>query len=259
MQRYILERNFDELVTDTSAALVRLEGEYYHHMHNVLRYKPGSKVYLTDAAGASWVAEIVAYADQAVELRWLADEVKTSELPIQVTIACGLSKGDKLDLIVQKATELGVSSILPFTSRYAVVKWDENKSRKKQERYQKIAREAAEQSHRQHVPDILPATSLQQLPGVASEYTHCLIAYEEVAKAGEKQEFAKTLARMEPGEKLLIVFGPEGGLAPEEVEQLEGSGFRSCSLGPRILRAETAPLYALAAVSYHFELFSPRV
>lgn len=259
MQRYILSQAFTDLVPHATPPVIQLQGEHYHHMHNVMRFRTGSKVYLTDAAGESWVAEITGYTDQTVELRWVQDDITTSELPVRVAVACGLSKGDKLDLIVQKATELGADTILPFTSRYAVVKWDENKGRKKQERYQKIAKEAAEQSHRQRVPNIGEVLSIKQLAELASSYDHCLIAYEEEAKVGEKQEFAKTLSQLELGGSLLLVFGPEGGLAAEEVSKLEESGFRSCSLGPRILRAETAPLYALAAISYHFELLSPRI
>lgn len=257
MQRYMIQQELVNPSLEQPIPTIQLNEDYFHHMHNVMRFKPGNQVYLTDPKGFSWVAEITAYQDAAVELRWVREDSHESELPVQVTIACGLSKGDKLELIVQKGTELGAAAVVPFTSRYAVVKWDDSKSRKKRERYQRIAMEAAEQSHRRSVPDIESHVSLKQLAKRAADYDHCLVAYEEQAKAGEKGTFAQTLNSLKPGERLLIVFGPEGGLAPEEVELLQSHGFKSCALGPRILRAETAPLYALAAISYHFELQNP--
>lgn len=115
-------------------------------------------------------------------------------------------------------------------------------------------KEAAEQSHRSEIPDVQAPASFKQLLAMSSDYDACLVAYEEEAKQGEKANFAKALAALERGQRLLIVFGPEGGLSEEEISALREHKFVPCSLGPRILRTETAPLYALSAASYHFEL-----
>lgn len=246
------------MVTDTLQNFpeenIRLTGDYLHHMKNVMRFKPGTNVFLTDKNGYSCVAEIVNVASEYIELKWMEKEQLNRELPVQITIACGLSKGDKLEMIVQKSTELGVSKIIPFNSKYSVVKWNEEKAKKKQQRFCKIASEAAEQSHRQAVPGIEELKDLRQLIEYSKTYTHKLVAYEEEAKTGELGHFASVLQQMNPGEHLLIVFGPEGGLDPIEMETFQENGFLACGLGPRIMRTETAPLYALAAISYHFEL-----
>lgn len=233
---------------------LELSGDFFHHMINVMRLKEEGRVILTDPSGMSKIAEIVGIQQQSVRLQWIADEERNSELPIDVVIACGLPKGDKLDLIVQKATELGVKRIIPFASKYSIVKWDAAKMKKKQQRFQKIALEAAEQSHRQQVPEIDSLMTIKDLVHFSEQISHKLVAYEEDAKINEMGNFARTLSETKPGETLLIVFGPEGGLATEEIDLFMENGFLTCGLGPRILRTETAPLYVLSAVSYHFEL-----
>lgn len=252
MQRYMIPESLHNFPEGT----IKVSGDFVHHMKNVMRFKSGSKVLVTDPAGKSAYAEIVELFEDAVELAWLADEEKESELPITVTIACGLPKGDKLDLIVQKATELGVTNIIPFVAKHSVVKWDENKMKKKLVRFQKIAQEAAEQSHRRHVPVIKDLMSIRELVQFAEGHSHKLVAYEEDAKEQELGNFAATLQQMKPGDQLLLVFGPEGGLDPSEIRVFQDHGFLTCGLGPRIMRTETAPFYALAAVSYHFELMN---
>jgi 16S rRNA (uracil1498-N3)-methyltransferase len=179
---------------------------------------------------------------------------ETKELPIQVAIASGLPKGDKLELIIQKATELGAHKFVPFNAARSIVKWDDKKGDKKLERWKKIAKEAAEQSHRSIVPTITKPFSFESLIQDSKNFDYKIVAYEEEAKAGEKSHFASLLSKMETGQSLLVVFGPEGGLTEKEVQKLMDNGFLACGLGPRILRTETAPFYVLSAISYHFEL-----
>ncbi|MGP6139709.1 16S rRNA (uracil(1498)-N(3))-methyltransferase [Jeotgalibaca sp. A127] len=250
MQRYIIKESLQNFTNES----IQLDEDNFHHMKNVMRFKPGTKVYLTDATGYSCVGRIIGFSERKVELEWVADETRTSEMPVEVTIACGLSKNDKLELIIQKATELGVHKIIPFPSKHSVVKWDADKMEKKLVRFERIAQEAAEQSHRQHVPKIEKAMTLSELVSYGKDYQHKLVAYEENAKEGEYGVFAQTLTQLQPTDKILIIFGPEGGLDPSEITTLESAGFSTCSLGPRILRTETAPLYALAAISYQTEL-----
>ena len=250
MQRYIVKESLEHF----EETPVLLGEEHYHHMKNVMRFKQDTKVYVTDPSGRSCIAKVVTFHEQTVEIEWVAEDMRTSEMPVQVAIACGLSKGDKLELIIQKATELGVHTIIPFPSKHSVVKWDATKMKKKLVRYERIAQEAAEQSHRHHVPVIEEAMPIAGLIAIGGNYEHKLVAYEENAKEGEFGVFAEILTKLQPNDKVLIVFGPEGGLDPTEIDQLTAGGFLTCSLGPRILRAETAPLYALSAISYQTEL-----
>lgn len=243
-------------LTSVKDDAIELEDDFFHHMKHVMRFKPETQVFLSDPNGYSVIAEITHFTATSVWLKWVADEEGTSELPVDITIVCGLSKGDKLELVVQKATELGVNTIIPFASQYSVVKWDKNKMKKKQVRFQRIAQEAAEQSHRQQIPTVEETMQLNELIEFSKDYTHKLVAYEEAAKDNELGNFAKTLKSMQAGDRLMIVFGPEGGLSPNEITQFQEQGFSLCGLGPRIMRTETAPLYALAAISYQFELLN---
>ncbi|WP_053367187.1 16S rRNA (uracil(1498)-N(3))-methyltransferase [Bacillus sp. FJAT-27245] len=246
MQRYFVEKLEDGRFI--------LEGDDRFHIVKVMRMGIGDHIICVNPGARSAVCEIAEITGETVA----ADVVKwndgTTELPIQVAIASGLPKGDKLEWIIQKGTEMGAHKFIPFAAARSVVKLDEKKSGKKAERWQKIAKEAAEQSHRNVLPEVMAPIDFRALLLESNNYDAKLVAYEEESRAGETSAFSGTLANIKPGDSLLIVFGPEGGLSEGEVDQLKGHGFQLCGLGPRILRTETAPLYALAAISYHLEL-----
>lgn len=247
MQRYFAE----EPAIDNRFTIL---GEDRHHIVKVMRMKEGDRLICVDPRQNSALCTIAEITDKQVAaevVQWIDG---SSELPINVTIVSGLPKGDKLEWIIQKGTELGAHRFIPFTSARSVVKWDAKKTVKKVDRWQKIAKEAAEQSHRTRMPEVLAPLDLKSLLKLCGNYTHKLIAFEEEAKQGEASVLSKTLSSMKKGESLIIFFGPEGGLADQEVALLQEQGFLACGLGPRILRTETAPLYLLSAVSYHFEL-----
>ncbi|MBY0122343.1 16S rRNA (uracil(1498)-N(3))-methyltransferase [Bacillus sp. S/N-304-OC-R1] len=247
MQRYFVNHSPNE-------NLYSILGDDYHHIVRVMRMKEGDQLICVDPTKASAICSIVEITDEKVVtevVKWIEE---SSELPIDITIVSGLPKGDKLEWIIQKGTELGASRFIPFISARSVVKWDEKKGSKKVDRWQKIAKEAAEQSHRSHLPEVDSPLNLKAIIKTSEIYDYKLIAYEEEAKQGESSTLHKTLKSMKKGQKLMIVFGPEGGLTHQEVSLLQENGFQACGLGPRILRTETAPLYALSAVSYHFEL-----
>lgn len=247
MQRYFV----DQIANENRFNIV---GDDYHHIVRVMRMKEGDQIICVSLLNKSAVCAIAEITDEQIiaeVVQWISG---TSELPIEVTIASGLPKGDKLEWIIQKGTELGAFQFIPFISARSVVKWDEKKAVKKIERWQKIAKEAAEQSHRLKLPKVENPVNLKSLIKMGEDFDYKLIAFEEEAKHGEASIFAKTLSEMKRGQTLLFVFGPEGGLTELEVSSLSEHGFRACGLGPRILRTETAPLYALSAVSYHFEL-----
>lgn len=224
-----------------------------HHIVKVMRLQLGDEIICVEN-GKSALCTIEEITDDQVVATVVKWEEGTKELPVHVAIASGLPKGDKLEWIIQKGTELGAAEFIPFAATRSVVKWDDKKALKKVERLQKIAKEAAEQSHRQIVPHISNSVNLKSLIELAKNFDHKLIAFEEDAKLGEISQLAATLANLKEGQSLLFVFGPEGGLTQEEVDTLKTFDFKSCGLGPRILRTETAPLYALSAVSYTIEL-----
>lgn len=246
MQRYFLENPFDE------EGYAALEGEDRKHIVSVMRMTVEDTL-IAVSAGEAYYAEIVSITELAVHIRKTEGPLGKSELPIDVTIVCGLAKGDKHDWIVQKGTELGVAKVILLKADRSVVKWDDKKGAQKIERLRKIAKQATEQSHRTVIPEIVEPITLRQLTETAPAYDVLLVADEEDAKTGNPHRLAERVKNMEPGEKVLVVFGPEGGLSREEVDALHSCGFLPIALGPRILRTETAPLYVLSALSYEFE------
>lgn len=248
MQRYFLNESY------TGQTKVEIGGADFHHIVRVMRMATGDRIWGVFLDGKAAELEIEAVADQSIQATLIDWEVVNKEMPIKVTIASGLPKGDKLEWIIQKGTEIGASEFVPFIAERSIVKWEEKKGAKKLDRWNKIAKEAAEQSHRQSTPLVRAPLTFKNLIELGKQYDRKIVAYEEEAKGGEKSQFAKALNASAPGDHLLLVFGPEGGLSEKEAKELESHGFVLCGLGPRILRTETAPLYALAAISYHFEL-----
>ena len=248
MQRYFIEESL------TGVTNLTVADEIYHHMIRVMRMKEGERCWFVDANHELFEVSVKEIAEKSVTVTIDEKLEQNVEMPLDVAIAVGLPKGDKLDLIVQKSTELGVNAIIPMTIVRNVVKWKQDKMQKKVSRLQKIAKEAAEQSHRLQIPEVTTVMSVKEIIALSKNYDATIVAYEEEAKDGEASAFAKTLNSLNPGQSILMIFGSEGGLTPEEVEQMSSAGIIPCGLGPRIMRAETAPLYALAAISYHFEL-----
>lgn len=248
MQRYFINEDYD------NKELYQAEGEDYHHMVRVMRMAVGDQVFLAFKNQVSIIAEITSILESHVELKELSKEQQDKELPVHITIASGYPKGDKLDLIFQKATELGAHSLIGFPAISSVVKWDDKKLHKKQQRLEKIVEEAAEQSHRQLVPTVTLFANNADFYQHLATYDKILVAYEESAKQGEKSQLVQSFQSLQPGQRVLAIFGPEGGITPKEIEIFTQTGAFLCGLGPRILRCETAPLYLLGAASYQFEL-----
>ncbi len=246
MQRYFLEEPFDENGNG------KISNDDYKHIINVMRMKINDKVIAVwnGEAVQSLITDIL---PGSVAIQQLEVHLPKNEMPINVTIVCGLAKGDKHDFIVQKGTELGVSAIIPFKAERSIVKWDDKKVSKKVERLQKIAQQAAEQCHRTVIPKVGNPVTIQQLTATSKDYDLLLFADEEDAKSKEPHRIADRVKNMFLDQKVLIVFGPEGGLSRNEADLLVSAGFLPVALGPRILRTETAPLYFLSAVSYEFE------
>lgn len=248
MQRYFIQHKPGD------DGVLLIEGEDYKHIVRVMRMTEGDRVIAVLDQHTVYEAEIVKIEETQLSLKQVSKIEHHSELPVNVTIAHGLPKGDKLDYVIQKATELGMTSLKPFSAERSIVKWDQKKGKKKAERWNKIAKEAAEQSHRSVIPAVEEPVTLKQLRSSFHEFDAIMMAYEEDAKSGEATNFYQFLNQLESNAKVLVIIGPEGGFSENEVNVFTHAGAVSCGLGPRILRTETAPLYILAAISYHFEL-----
>lgn len=245
MQRYFLP--FEK----TDEQLIKLPKETAHHLRTVLRAEVGTPAEFVFKDHQAYLGRVAKVDDGT----WVTLESKLDEnrsLPIRITIACGLPKGEKTQLITQKATELGVDRIIFFQSERSISKWNTEKQGKKVERLQTIAQNASEQSHRTDVPIIEYMPKLEQV--LALPYDQKLVAWEEAAKQGEQSKLVQVFNHLTEGQTLLAIFGPEGGLSEQEVSLMNQAGVETAGLGPRILRTETAPLYLLAAASFHFEL-----
>ena len=222
------------------------------HMFSVMRLAEGDEVVLVFEDGIKQLARV---ADKDRHLFELVEELPdNTELPVAVTIASGFPKGDKLEWVTQKVTELGAAAIWAFPADWSVAKWDGKKLAKKAEKLEKIALGAAEQSKRNQVPQVRLFEKKTDFIACLPDFDRIIVAYEEAAKEGETAVLVQVLSNIERGSRVLFIFGPEGGLSPEEIKVFEAAGAVFAGFGPRILRTETAPLYALSAVSYAVEL-----
>ena len=209
------------------------------HMFNVMRLTEDDQVVLVFEDGIKRLARVTDRENHVFEV--IEDLNDNVEMPVSVTIASGFPKGDKLELVTQKATELGAQAIWSFPADWSVVKWDGKKLAKKEDKLAKIALGAAEQSKRNRVPEVRLFEKKGEFLSELDNFDKIFIAYEETAK-------------VESGQKILFIFGPEGGISPSEIDAFEEAGGLKIGLGPRIMRTETAPLYALSSVSYALEL-----
>lgn len=245
MQRYFVDQ-------PASPKEFELPKDIAHHLITVMRAQPGSQVEVVLADHRVYLATVTATAPARVKI--VKDLDRNSELPLRVTLLCGLPKTkEKPEMIVQKATELGADKIVFFESARSISHWAKQKQAKKLARLQKIADGAAEQSHRNRQSQVTYSPDLTTAL-VDNPSDQRVVAWEESAKQGETSALHQVLTKMTPGQSLVAVFGPEGGLTSQEVEQMQKAGVIPVGLGPRILRTETAPLYFLAAVSYASEL-----
>ena len=221
---------------------VPLTGENAQHA-KVLRLKPGEMVLLCDGDGHEGVCEVVS--TEGWLLRMINRQASRSEAAVKVSVYMALPKADKLEHVIQKATELGAYEIVTFPSARCVSRPDEKSLKKKLERWQKIAASAAEQSGRGRIPKVIVLNSFSEALARAAQADKALMFYEHE----EALTLKMALSTGSFGTVSLLT-GPEGGLEEAEVAQAREAGLQVCTLGKRILRCETAPLCALSAVMY---------
>ena len=229
----------DRGVTGETAFLCE---EDAHHAIRVLRMKPGEGCELF-AGGRRFSGEVASIGDGAVQMR-ITGELPSTEPRLRVTLYQGLPKADKMELIVQKAVELGACAVVPVAMSRCVVQLDAKDGRKKQERWQKIAREACKQSGRCEMMQVTEPISFRQLLARLPEHGAAIVPWEDA----RGYSLARFHAEHPDITDLAIVIGPEGGMSGEEIERMKGSKCRAVPLGPRILRTETAGLCAMSAL-----------
>jgi len=223
-----------------------IRGADAHHLMHVMRAKAGEQLTVVDDHGQVALLEMTAFTAETVTLRMVERLEADTEPPVELTLAQCLLKADKMDWIVQKAVELGATCIVPVASQNCVVRYDARKSVQRRERWQKIADEAAKQCGRTKLVEVKPILGWQELVKMIScgnsEWYFC---YEN-----EQQQKLKESLRQSKADSLSVLIGPEGGFTPTEAESVEQAGGKSVTLGPRILRAETAALAALSVLQY---------
>ncbi len=232
-------------------AVVALSAEEGAHVARVVRMRPGDAVRLM-AAGGLYTASIEAIRDGAVTLR-VAEELPSPECPVRVTLAQGLPKLDKLEWIVQKATELGAWDVLPLEMERSVARLDGREAQKR-ERLARIALEAAKQSGSARAPEVrLPCRFADGLAALAAGgYDAVLVAWELEGALKLSDALKGLLAAVPAPRAVALVVGPEGGITEGEIQRLTAIGARCVTLGKRILRTETAGLCALSVAMAAF-------
>ena len=230
------------------AGRVTITGPDVVHIVKVLRLGTGATLTVLDGRGKVYEAVVEQVGREEVICAVIAESQAKGTPPIRITLVQGLPKGDKMDLIVQKATELGVWRLIPLACDRSVVKLVGDKPQRRSERWQRIAREAAKQCRRPDVPEVLPPVGWEDVLAGMPDGVAALIPWEEE----NLESLKKVLGESGPMEDVYVFIGPEGGFTTAEVELARSRGIRPVTLGPRILRTETAGLAVLAIILYQF-------
>jgi len=233
-------------LTDSKAVV---KGSDAHHIKNVLRLKPGDKIGLFDGTGLNYETRIVTLLPKSVEVSVIRRFSSTAESSVQITVAQALLKDRKMDLLVRQLTELGITRWIPFIAKRSVPRPDKKRLFTRTERWNKIAQEALKQCKRCRSPEIDATVSFEEVLNLGKDNDLKIVFWEEELKPVNKELPVSNLKTLE---KIFILLGPEGGFTLKEVESAKKSGFITASLGPRILRAETATIAACTLAQYLF-------
>jgi 16S rRNA (uracil1498-N3)-methyltransferase len=221
-----------------------LDGGAANHVARVLRLRVGQPLVLFDDSGSEYDAEIQAVVRDSVRVRITGRREMDRESPLAITLAQGVSRGERMDLVVQKATELGVRRIVPVMMERTVVKLDDAQATKRQRHWRAVAVAACEQCGRNRVPEITPPVVLDDLLSGSAKDAHA----GNLRLVLDPGSNLKVRDLAPPGAGVTLLIGPEGGLSDEELAAALEAGYHGLQLGPRILRTETAALAALTAI-----------
>lgn len=229
---------------------ITIEGTDVNHIKNVLRMKEKDKLLISNGTDKDFLCEILSISSQSVLCKIIDVDLEGTELPSKIYLFQGLPKSDKMELIIQKAVELGVHEIIPVDTKRSVVKLDEKKAENKIKRWQQISLSAAKQSKRIIIPNIHKIMSFKEALEYASGFEYNLIPYEN---AKGMEDTKKAVEAIKPHTSIGIFIGPEGGFDEAEISLAISNGVLPVTLGKRILRTETAGLAALSVIMFHLE------
>ncbi len=228
-----------------------ITGSDVNHIKNVLRMKPGEELSVSNGAdGKEYRCGIEEFREESILCRLRFVKEDGLELPSRIYLFQGLPKADKMELIVQKAVELGVYEVIPVAVKRSVVKLEEKKAEAKRARWQGIAEAAAKQSKRRVIPQVHPVMSMKEAVGYASGMDIRLIPYELAEGMGRTKELISSIV---PGQTVAVFIGPEGGFEEKEIQEALAAGILPVTMGRRILRTETAGLTMLGWIMYQLE------
>lgn len=227
-----------------------VEGQDVNHMKNVLRMRIGEQVEISDGDSRNYLCEIEEFEPEAVRLHILEELAADTELPSKLYLFQGLPKSDKMELIIQKAVELGAYEVIPVATKRAVVKLDAKKAAKKVERWNSISESAAKQAGRSIVPEVTEVLTFTQALEKAKALDVTLVPYELTKGMSDTKQI---VSQIKPGQSVGIFIGPEGGFEESEISQAMEMGAKPITLGKRILRTETAGLTILSILMFALE------
>ena len=226
-----------------------ISGSDVNHIVNVLRMKIGEELLISVKGDWDYLCKIEEIENDRVNLK-LLESMEQRELPIKLTLLQGIPKSDKLEMIIQKATELGVSNIIPVKTNRVVVKIDEKKTQAKVNRWNAIAQSAAKQSKRSIIPKVLNPQTIDNALEIVKDYGVKLLPYENADGIKKTKDILNSL---DSKNNIAVFIGPEGGFEEAEVKKSTDSGFEVITLGKRILRTETAGLALLSNIMIRLE------
>lgn len=229
---------------------VRIAGTDVNHIKNVLRMGPGEEILLSNGVDKDYLCEILSISSDEVTAKILEIREGGTELPVEIYLFQGLPKSDKMELIIQKAVELGVFKIIPVETKRAVVKLDKKKEESKIKRWTAVSESAAKQSKRLLIPEVTGVKTLREAFEFAKEFDILLLPFEHAEGMVHTREI---VSHIKPGMKVGVFIGPEGGFEDGEVELGESYGAHTITLGKRILRTETAGLFVLSVLGFQLE------
>ncbi|SDZ78242.1 16S rRNA (uracil1498-N3)-methyltransferase [Pseudobutyrivibrio sp. ACV-2] len=227
-----------------------ITGQDAHHLSKVVRLKVGEKIRVSVSDGTNYICEVSDFQDKDL-IASVVEQVPSTELPNKIYLFQAIPKGDRMETIIEKCVELGAFEIIPVEMKNCIVKLDEKKKKSKVERYQAIAKSAAEQSKRSIIPQIHSVMTFKEAFEYAKSLDVLLLPYE--SKNGMQDTF-DALAGLKSGQSIGVFIGPEGGFAPSEIEMTENV-MKFISLGHRILRTDTAAICSLSMLMLKCEEF----
>ncbi|WP_430349334.1 16S rRNA (uracil(1498)-N(3))-methyltransferase [Thermoanaerobacterium thermosaccharolyticum] len=232
---------------DIKDGIARINGDDAHHIINVLRFKIGTKLIISNGKN-QYIVTILDIENSSVILKIIEEYNQVVESPINITLYQGLPKSDKMDLIIQKCTEIGIKKIVPVETEFSTIKIKEKNIYNKINRWKKISLEASKQSGRSIVPDVLVPVGFKDALESLNEFDLCLIPYEKETNMRLKDVLKKNF----DAKNICVFIGPEGGFSENEIMAAIEYGAIPVTLGPRILRTETAGIVTSSIILYEF-------